>query len=102
MGGEPCPRFKEWTNDRRSVDFTFAVTVPPVIHNTVFGPFNFERDLSILIHMIHCLTADLQSDKYFVTFQPGEKYRIAQDWWFLVTASHTHTLFRPHSSSDGG
>ena len=69
-----------------------AVTVHPVTPNIVFGPFNFEREP---IQMVRCFTADLLSHKYGVTCQPGEVYRPAQYWWFLVTASHTHSLIQP-------
>ena len=89
---EPCPRFKEWTRDLRGLEFTLAVTVPPVTPNIVFGPFNCEREP---IQMVRCITADLLSDRYGVTCQPGEVYRPAQYWWLLVTASHTHTLVQP-------
>ena len=89
---EPCPRFKEWTSDLRGLEFTLAVTVPPVTTNIVIGPFDFEREP---IQMVRCFTADLLSDKYGVTCQPGEVYRPAQYWWLLVTASHTHSLVQP-------
>ena len=91
---EPSPRFKEWTSDLRGLEFTLAVTVPPVTPNIVFGPFNFEREP---IQMVRCITADLLSDKHGVTCQPGEVYRPAQHWWLLVTASQTHSLVRPDS-----
>ena len=74
---EPCPRFKEWTSDLRGLEFTLAVTVPPVTPNIVFGPFNFERKT---IQMVRCITADLLSAQY---------------WWLLVTVSHTHSLVQP-------
>ena len=91
---EHCPRFKEWTSDLRGLEFTLAVTVPPVTSNIVFGPFNFEREP---IQMVHCITTDLPPDKYGVTCQPGEVYGPAQYWWLLVTASHNHSLVRPDS-----
>ena len=69
-----------------------AVTVPPVTPNIVFGPFNFDREP---IQMVRCITADLLSDKYGVTCQPGKVFRPAQYWWLLVTASHTHSLVQP-------
>ena len=72
---EPCPRFKEWTSDLRGLEFTLAVTVPPVTPNIVFGPFNYEREP---IQMVRCITSDLLSDKYGMTCQPGEVYRPAQ------------------------
>ena len=89
---EPCSRFKEWTSNLRGLEFTLAVTVPPVTPNIVFGPYNYEREP---IQMVRCITADLLSDKYGVTCQPGEVYRPAQFWWLLVTASHTHALVQP-------
>ena len=46
--------------------------------------------------MVRCFTADLVSDKYGTTCQPGEVYRPAQYWWLLVTASYTH-LVQPDS-----
>ena len=72
---EPCPRFKECTSDLRALEFTLAVTVPPVTPNIVFGPFNFEREP---IQMVRCITADRLADKYGVTCQSGEVYRPAQ------------------------
>ena len=66
---EPCLRFKEWTSDLRGLEFTLAVTVPPVTSNIVFGPFKFEKEP---IQLVRCITADLLSDKYGVTCQPGE------------------------------
>ena len=89
---EPCPRFKEWTSDLRGLEFTLAVTVPPVTPNIVFGPFNYEREP---IQMVRCITADLLSDKYGITYQPAEVYRPAQYWWLLVTAPHAHSLVQP-------
>ena len=91
---EPCPRFKEWTSDLRGLEFTLAVTVPPVTPNIVFGPFNYEREP---IQMVRCITADLLSDKYGITCQPGEVYCPAQYWWLLVTAPHAHSLVQPDS-----
>ena len=91
---EPCPRFKEWTSDLRGLEFTLAVTVPPVTPKIVFGPFNFEREA---IQILRCITADLLFDKYGVTCQPGEVYCPAQYWWLLVNASHTHSLVRSDS-----
>ena len=91
---EPFPRFKEWTSDLRGLEFTLAVTVPPVTPIIVFGPFNFGREP---IQMVCCFTADLLSDKYGVLCQPGEVYRPAQYWWLLVTASHSHSLVQPDS-----
>ena len=91
---EPCPCFKEWTSDLRGLEFTSAVTVPPVTPNIVFGPFNLERKP---IQMVRCITVDLVSDKYGVTCQPGEVYRPTHYWWLLVTASHTHSLVQPDS-----
>ena len=88
---EPCPRFKEWTSDLRGLEFTLAVTVPPVTPNIVFGPFNYERE------PIQMVTADLLSDKYGITCQPGEVYCPAQYWWLLVTAPHAHSLVQPDS-----
>ena len=89
---EPCPRFEERTSDLRCLEFTLAVTVPPVTPNIVFGPFNFEKEP---IQMVRCITADLLSDKYGVTCRPGDVYRQAQYWRLLVTASHTHSLVQP-------
>ena len=91
---EPCPRFKEWTSDLRGLEFTLAVTVPPVTPNIVFGPFNYEREP---IQMVRCITANLLSDKYGITCQPGEVYCPAQYWWLLVTAPHAHSLVQPNS-----
>ena len=47
--------------------------------------------------MVNCITVDLLSVQYDVTCQPGDVYRPAQRWWFLVTASYTHSLVQPHS-----
>ena len=91
---EPCPRFKEWTSDLRGLEFTLAVTVPPVTPNIAFGPFNYEREP---IQMVRCITADLLSDKYGITCQPGEVYRQAKYWWLLVTAPNAHSLVQPDS-----
>ena len=49
--------------------------------------------------MVRRFTADLLSDKYGVTCQPGEVYRPVQYWWLLVTASHAHSLVQPGSLS---
>ena len=59
QGGDP--RFKEMTSDGRGLVFTLATVVPPVPHNFVFGPFNFEREP---VQMARCITADLLHDKY--------------------------------------
>ena len=75
---ERCPRFNEWTSDLRGLEFTLAVTTPPVTPKIVAGPFNYEREP---IQMVRCITTDLLSDKYGVTCQPGEVYRPAQYWW---------------------
>ena len=47
--------------------------------------------------MVRCVTADLLSDKYGITCQPGEVYRPAQYWWLLVTAPRAHSLVQPDS-----
>ena len=67
----PCPRFKEWTHDGKGLEFTLAITVPPMPSNIVFGPFNFEREP---IQMARCVTADLLHDKYGIAVKPGEIY----------------------------
>ena len=72
---EPSPRFKEWTSNLRGLEFTRAVTGTPLTPNIVFGPFNFEREPT---KMVRCITADLLSDKYGITCQPGEMFRPAQ------------------------
>ena len=68
--------------------------MPPVTPNIVFGPFNYEREP---IQVVRCITADLLSDKYGITCQPGEVYRPAQYWWLLVTAPNAHSLVQPDS-----
>ena len=68
--------------------------MPPVTPNIVFGPFNYEREP---IQMVRCITADLLSDKYGITCQPGEVYCPAHYWWLLVTAPHAHSLVQRDS-----
>ena len=83
----PCPRFKEWTNDGKCLEFTLSTVVPPV--PPTFGPFNFEREL---VQMARCITADLLLDRYGIEVEPGGVYSPAPHWWLLVTAQRVDTL----------
>ena len=66
--------------------------IPPVPNNTVFGPFNFEREP---VQMARCKTADLLHDEYGVHVEPGGVYSPAQYWWLLVTAPRVDALVDP-------
>ena len=68
---DPCPKFKEWSSDRKSLEFTLATMMPPVPSIIVFGPFNFEREPA---RIARCITAELMCDKYGVHVEPGGVY----------------------------
>ena len=88
----PCPRFKEWTHDRRGLEFSLPAIVSPVPMNIAFGPFNYEREP---IQMVRCITADLLHNKYGITATEGDVCQPAQDWWLLGTAYQVSHLVHP-------
>ena len=88
----PCPQFKVWTNDGKSVEFMLLTVVPPVPPNIVFGPFIFEREPA---QMARCITAGLLLDRYGMEVERGGVYSPAPHWWLLVTASRVDTLVNP-------
>ena len=85
----PPPRFKEWTSDGKSLEFTLATVVPSVPPNIVLGPFNFEREP---VQMARCISSDMLFDRYGVEVEPGGVYSPAPHRWLLVTASRVDTL----------
>ena len=88
----PCPRFKEWTYDLLGLEFTLPFTLPPLLANIPFGPFNYEREP---IQMVRCIPADLLHDKFNVTATPGDVYQPATNWWLLITAQRVSDLVDP-------